>query len=221
MVTADPARTPSFIVFANPDYFLAAGAPDCGKPCVAQNPAVAWRHGAIAPEINTTWLGLVGPGVRHAGEDDEIWSDHTDLRPTILSLVGLKDGYPHQGRVLVEALEDWAVPGAVRQHRDTAVWLGRMYKQLNAPVGSLALASLTLSTQALRSGSSQNDAAYTQIEAQLSDIGAQRDALAARMAQLLEGAAFDGRGLDDKDARSLIDQGLALLGRIDDLVTGP
>ena len=41
---------------------------------------------------------------------ERIWSDHTDVRPTILSLVGLKDDYVHDGRVVTEALEVFAVP---------------------------------------------------------------------------------------------------------------
>ena len=29
----------------------------------------AWNHGYYAPEVNNTWLGLVGPGVKHLGID--------------------------------------------------------------------------------------------------------------------------------------------------------
>src|SRR5579885_1541143 len=65
MITADPARTPTFTLFANPNYFLFAGAPNCSSPCVTENPAFAWNHGDVAPDINTTWLGMVGPGVQH------------------------------------------------------------------------------------------------------------------------------------------------------------
>jgi len=68
MTTADPARTPTFIMFANPDYFLFAGAPNCVSPCVTQNPKFAWNHGTVSPDITTTWLGMVGPGVKNGGK---------------------------------------------------------------------------------------------------------------------------------------------------------
>src|SRR5206468_3658842 len=67
MVTGDPRRTPTFTGFANPDYFLFAGAPNCNSPCVTVAPGFAWSHGDFSPDINVTWLGLVGPGVRHLG----------------------------------------------------------------------------------------------------------------------------------------------------------
>jgi hypothetical protein len=34
MITDDPARTPTFILFADPNYFLFAGAPNCISACV-------------------------------------------------------------------------------------------------------------------------------------------------------------------------------------------
>src|SRR6266700_2319786 len=61
MVTADPARTPTRTMFADPNYFLFAGAPNCTSPCVTQQPGFAWNHGDVSPDITTTWLGIVGP----------------------------------------------------------------------------------------------------------------------------------------------------------------
>ena len=65
MVNADPARTPTFAMFAKPDYFLQSRArrPASG-PCVTQNTGFAWDHGDYAAEIDTNWLGIAGPGVR-------------------------------------------------------------------------------------------------------------------------------------------------------------
>jgi hypothetical protein len=40
-----------------------------------------WNHGDLHPDINVTWLGLVGPGVRQEGIDPTTWCDHTDTRP--------------------------------------------------------------------------------------------------------------------------------------------
>ena len=100
MITADPQRTSTLTTFADPDYFLFAGAPNCNSACVTvptTPPTFAWNHGSIDPEIATTWLGMVGPGVRHNGEDNT-WADHTDTRPTMLSLLGL-DGTRSGGSV--------------------------------------------------------------------------------------------------------------------------
>ena len=84
MITADPARTPPFTSFANPDYFLFAGAPNCNSPCVQTQFGFAWNHGSVTPDITTTWLGLAGPGVDDEGVTKEVWSYRTDVRPTIL-----------------------------------------------------------------------------------------------------------------------------------------
>jgi len=74
MITADPARTPTFTMFANPDYFLFTGKPNCNKPCIQEFAPEAWNHGDVNPDINTTWLGMVGPGVKQLGIDHSIWS---------------------------------------------------------------------------------------------------------------------------------------------------
>jgi hypothetical protein len=217
MITADPARTPTLTMFADPDYFLFAGAPNCAAPCVTEQPGFAWNHGTVSPDINTTWLGMVGPGVRHLGVDDSIWSDHTDIRPTILSLVGLTDDYSHDGRVLVEPLYDWAVPQTLRAHRETLIRLAQVYKQLDASVGQFGLATLKLSTTALESGTASNDSKYTQLEDQLISLGNQRDALTTQMSSLLEDAAFHGQPIDEQQAKDLIAQGQDLLGHVSQL----
>jgi hypothetical protein len=66
MITVDPQRTPTLVIFAHPDYFLFAGAANCNSPCITvpTTPPTftfAWNHGGIQPEIATTWLGIVGP----------------------------------------------------------------------------------------------------------------------------------------------------------------
>jgi hypothetical protein len=68
MVNADPARTPTFAMFARPDYFLSSGPASC-SPCVTQNTGFACDHGDYAAEINTDWLGIAGPGVARLGLD--------------------------------------------------------------------------------------------------------------------------------------------------------
>ena len=219
MVTADPARTPTFTLFANPDYFLFAGAPNCTSPCVTQQPGFAWNHGDFQPDITTTWLGLVGPGVAKAGINRKTWSDHTDVRPTMLALLGLKDDYAHDGRVLSELFKGWAVPAAVRKSSNF-IELAQVYKQIDASVGELARASWVISTKALESDSA-GDAKYMQLENKLSSITDARNDLAAQMIKLLEGAEFHGQSFTGKQAQNLVKQGEKLLDRVNDLAEMP
>jgi hypothetical protein len=221
MITADPQRTPTLTMFAHPDYFFFAGAPNCTSPCVfippPSNFTFAWNHGSIDPEIAATFLGMVGPGVRNLG-DDATWSDHTDTRATMLSLLGLGDTYVHDGRVLIDQLYPWAVPQNLRSSR--ARQLGGVYKQLNAPFGSFSLDLLTASTRAIKSGSSAGDGTYTDIETRISSLTSQRDDLASQIRAALDGASFGGNGLDDQQAQRWIDQAQSLINEAANLAAG-
>jgi hypothetical protein len=216
MVTADPYRTPTFTMFADPNYYLYAGAPNCTSPCVREEAGSAWNHGDVSPDINTTWLGMVGPGVRNLGVDGSVWTDHTDIRPTMMALLGLKDDYRHDGRVMLEFLHDSALPQTLRANRATLERLGAVYKQLDASVGAFGLASLKASTRALESND-PNDATYTSIEAQLQALGSQRDDVATAISSVLEGAEFNGQALNEQQAKSLIDQAQGLITRMNNL----
>jgi hypothetical protein len=219
METFDPLRTPSFTIFGNPDYF-STGSTACGTSttpatsCVVQQPGFAWNHGDVQPEITNTWLALVGPGIEREDEDDAVdhttWSDHTDVRPTMLALVGLKDDYPHEGRALVEKFTGRALPDGV-EDSENFVALARALKQINAPLGPLGLASLHASTVAMESGTSTDDSTYTSIEAQLASFTEQRDQLAAEILPLLEGAEFHGTRIPEERAEHLIHQARSLL----------
>jgi hypothetical protein len=217
MQTFDPLRTPSFTIFANPDYFV-TGSTTCGTSatpatsCVTQQPGFAWNHGDMQPEITTTWLGMVGPGVDAAGVDNKTWSDHTDVRPTMLTLLGLKDDYSHEGRALVEKFTGWAQPSAVK-HSANFVGLAQALKEITAPVGPLALASIHASTVALESNT-KDDSTYTSIENQLADYTSQRDALVAQILPLLEAAELSGTPIPDSSATSLIQQAKNLLSSV-------
>jgi arylsulfatase A-like enzyme len=198
MRTGDPARMPTFTLFVNPNLYLYTGSSTCSatSPCVQEEAAYAWNHGMVSPDVNRTWLGLVGPGVRAAGVDDDVWSDHTDVRPTMLALVGLTDDYVHQGRVLAEALRGRALPDGVR-HDDWAFeQLARAYKRVNAPTGPFALATLRLATQAARSGDASDDSEFSAVESWLSQLEQQRDGLVGRMEQALDAAEFHGVPVD-------------------------
>lgn len=213
MITADPARTPTFTMFVNPNYFLFAGAPNCASPCVTEPPSFAWNHGDVSPDINVTWLGMVGPGINRVGVDKSTWSDHTDVRPTVLSLVGLKDDYIHDGRVLIEEFAGWAVPAAVKKSGSFKT-LAQVYKQLNAGVGQFGLATLKVSTQALKSGSASDDSLYMNLENQLISLGSARDAIAAQIIALLDGAEFNNQPITAKQIQQLVMQSLKLLSQI-------
>ena len=200
MVSGDPQRTPTFTAFADPDYFVFRGAADCSSPCITVQPGFAWNHGDFAPDINQTWLGLVGPGVAHLGVTHDVWSDHTDIRPTMLMLLGLRDDYVSDGRVLTEFLRLSAQPPALRQDQAVVAALGQAYKQLNASVGDFGANTLAASTTGMLSNAT-SDQQYVGTMAKLTALGLVRDAVAAKIAALLDGAEFHqrpigaGRGL--------------------------
>jgi hypothetical protein len=220
MITGDPKRTATFALFGNPDFWLSSGPAKCGSSCFSEPSGQdAWNHGTVAPEINTTWLGLVGPGVMAAGVNNLIWSDHTDIQPTMLALLGLSDDYTPDGVVLGGVFSPQALPRAMRVNYPTLGELGQVYTQLDAAVGEFGLATLTASTRALASNSA-GDSTYTSIESQLAALGTARNALVAQMQALLIGAEFGGKPINAKTAKKLIGQGTALLAQAAALANG-
>jgi hypothetical protein len=218
MITADPNRTPNFILFGNPDYFLSASGSTAtctpvldAASCFVEGAGFAWNHGDFQPQITNTWLGMVGPGVQQLGEFGAIFSDHTDIRPTMIHLAGLTDDYAHDGRVLFEALQHQALGGGLRAHQDTLSALAEAYKQINAPLGTLGLNTLTgVSTQALAG----DDSTYAIFEAQINSITEQRNKIAGQMIDMLEGAAFNNQPINEAQAQQLINQANDLLASI-------
>src|SRR5258708_24342923 len=99
MQTFDPLRTPSFTMYANPDYFV-TGSTACGTStspatdCVKQVPGFAWNHGDVQPQITTIWLGMAGPGVDQGRLGTAPSSAPKDIPPTTPPLVGPQDDYP-------------------------------------------------------------------------------------------------------------------------------
>jgi len=215
MVNSDPARTPSFTAFGNPDYFVTAASsgPSCGSnPCIDYH--FAWNHGDIQTEIGTTWVGFVGPGIANNGVDPSTWTDHTNVRPTMMSLLGLKDDYRHDGRVLTEALDKHAIPQRLFEHRNTTNQLGAVYEQLNAPFGQFGMDTLTASTRAIGSA---DDNVYNGIEDSISGLTTQRDALALKIETALDNAAFNNTEIKEKDAKDWIAQAQSLINQADAL----
>jgi len=235
MVNADTARTPTFAMFARPDYFLQAGAANCNAPCISVNPRFAYNHGDYAAEINTNWTGFVGPGVENLGLDGSqpadgpssagadsgqvtvpgsntsgTWADETDIRPTLIYLSGLTDDYQHDGRVITQILSD---PNAALSGPGVAQ-LGACYKQLNSSVGQFGTDTLMASTTGIESNSA-GDTTYQHIEHRLSQLNNSRDNLAATIKGELEAAAFSNAAING--APSQITECEDLLGAAADL----
>ena len=160
----------------------ASSNPTCGgNPCVS--PGFAWNHGDIQDEIGNTWVGFVGPGVAAKGVDAKTWTDHANLRPTIMALAGLKDDYVTDGRVLYEALSSQTALGA----SPSALALAQLYEKLNAPFGPFSMAVLTVSTKALEA---TDDAKYTAAETSLQSLQKRRDYVAGKIKTALWRATF-------------------------------
>jgi hypothetical protein len=221
MISHDPNRTPTFVLFGNPDYFLSATGhttPLCtpttdAKSCFTQGRDFAWNHGDFQHEIVQTWLGMVGPGIRNLGRTGSLFTDHTDIRPSILSLVRLKDDYAHDGRVIFEIMQANALPHALRDSLhgggDFLSDFAEAFKQINAPTGKLGIRTLTgISTRAV---ASTDPATYARLEDKIVDLTNRRNQIAGQMLDMLEDAAFNGQRIDEGEARRLTDQANDLL----------
>jgi hypothetical protein len=201
----------------------AAGTTQATAPtgCTSINNGFAWNHGYYNAEIDNDWVAFAGPGVAQKGvdgltaaqgpssadganadpklvtdiENPGTWADETDVRPTLLALVGFKDDYVEDGRVLTEDLA--VTPGATGDPRYLQV--ARCYKQLNASVGQFGTDVLVADTAALRTGSGSGDTTYKGFLAALTGLGTARDSLASRIKQDLFHAAFDGTTLGTRN----------------------
>ena len=121
MLNGDPKRDPTFTLFGNDNFYFQgscdAGASTANPGCPDADPAYAWNHGDVQPQIATTWQGWVGPGVAHLGETGAVWTDHTDVRPTLLTLLGLRDDYAGDGAAIAQILTPRATPWSIARQR--------------------------------------------------------------------------------------------------------
>ena len=210
--TADPNRLPTFTDFAKPDFFIFKGSSNCttSSPCDSVNGAFAWNHGDVAPEINTNWVAFAGRGVTARGVDSTTWADETDVRPTLMALLGLTDDYSSDGRVLVTDVNPAVLPATFSdstRYRDL-LDLENAYKQLNGDVGAFGLATLAASTTAL---SSTSTTTYSNIENELTQLDGQRDALAAQIVSLLNSIEFQHQGASATQLEQLTAQANQLI----------
>jgi hypothetical protein len=210
---SDPARNPTFTLFGNPNFFFT----DTGTTVPFVGTGFAWNHGDIQPEIARTFIAIAGPGVKNLGVTDpeDFFTDHVDVRPTIMFLTGLTDDYQHDGRVITELLDRRILPDSLRDHSETLRELGQVYKQINAPFGDLAKNTLKVSTFAITSNS-DGDLTYTNLENKIAAWTTERDSLTALIKPMLENAEFNGQAIDTHLARRIIRDGRALLDRAED-----
>jgi hypothetical protein len=221
MVNADPSRTPSFTLFGKPIYYYQQEGPfgyTCPTPdglpgCPSVNNGNAWNHGNDNQVIGNTWVGFVGPTIRNLGQTGSVWTDHTDVRPTMLSVLGLSPDYAPDGRLVAQLVEPAALPAGVRGNLPLYIGLTGTYKQLDAPFAEFARASEKISTTAVQTAS-PGDSRYRAWDAQLRGCGESRDALVAPIRELLDRVEFGGATLDGARAVKLIDQGKKLIAQI-------
>jgi arylsulfatase A-like enzyme len=215
MVTTSPARTPTLTMFGNDDYFFQTASTPPATACATQSDCVfegssfAWNHGDFQQQITRTWVAMVGPGVKPLGRNDEVFTDHADVRPTIMALVGLTDDYVHEGRVVAEWMTERALPDGISDARENFVELAQIYKQLNAPKGRLGRASLVWSNRAVTA----TDKVYAKYLKDIADVIEDRNELAGQIKTVLNNAAFHSRPVDEgaedglgQRAKTLIDQ---------------
>jgi len=207
MVNTDPLRTPTFTMFGNPDFFFQTSNPCTGtNECVT--PGFAWNHGDIQQEIGNTWVGFVGPGIDRNGVDSKTWTDHTNVRPTILSLLGLQDDYVDDGHVIVQALRKGALPKALSASYIQA--LEKAYEDVNASFGDFSAAVIKASTKALKGDAST----YSSIEGSLTTLTTQRDTLAGQIKQALNDATFGNGTISQSQAQTWINQASSLISQM-------
>jgi hypothetical protein len=232
MQTNDPLRTPTYSIFPVPDYFFGTSGPN-----VTFNNGFAYDHGYYSPNIDITWVGMVGPGVVNnrvdgpgpsGGNESQdpnstntvpeastqgTWVEETDIRPTLLYLVGLHDDYQSDGHVITQAL---ANPTSVLQG---VAALAKGYDQINSSVGQLATDTLIADTRALASGSSSDDSAYATEQSTLTQLASDRDAAASKIKTMLSNAAI-GIAPSHGQLSSALSLEKSLLSRADELAAG-
>jgi hypothetical protein len=216
ITTQDPQRTPTFTDFADPTFFYVTGScspTNQSAGCPSVNPGFAWNHGGDQPEVTRTWLGLVGPTVQNLGETGSVWTDHTDIRPTVLSILGLRPDTTLDGSAISQLINPVGLPPSVAGHLTAYQDLMGAYKQLNASVGQFGHDSEIVSTTGSESVS-PGDAVARGFDRQLTACQVQRDAVAGKMKDALNEAVFKGDAIHGGKARSLINRAYDLIGEM-------
>ena len=235
MVNADPSREPTFTLFADPSFYFEGHCTKIGSAqgltpepvtnegpgCPAQDGGFAWNHGDVQPEIASTYQGWVGPGIRHLGETASIWTDHAGVRPTMMTLLGLKDDYSWDGAATAQILDRWGgLPWTISIDRGVFNRLASAYKQLDAPFGAFGMSTLNADTSALASNS-PSDATYTGMDDQLQACENARAPIVAQMQSVLQAAETGQRPVDPFEARRLVNRADQLIQDASELANDP
>jgi hypothetical protein len=131
----------------------------------------------------------------------------------MLALLGLKDDYVHDGRVLAEWVEQRALPSGIRQGQEKFVELAEIYKQLNAPLGELGRASLVFANRSVTA----TDKVYARYLNKIEDITEERNRLANDIKAVLNAAAFENHAVGEDSEGDLGRRAKALIDRVKDL----
>ena len=142
---------------------------------------------------------MAGPGVRNGGQDDNTWTDHVDVVPTVNAILGLTPDYSPDGRVITEALTPSVAQGG---NGASFQELGSMFKQLDAPYGDFNHSLIVASTRGIKA----DDTTYLSVEQQIQQLANQRDALVDQIKSVLDGSSNGHR-------EQLIQQGADLLAQ--------
>lgn len=164
IASAADARFPTLSAFSD------AEATYVRAPCA---PCTRWNHGTIHPDITDIWLAFVGPGVRPGALD--VYTDHTDVVPTIRALLGLPASTEYDGVAITPAFKAQTSADLLR--------LRAAFKDVNAPFGAFGTRLLASSTKGVLGGPDARAAA----DARIRDLAAKRDALVGDMRAVLDG----------------------------------
>ena len=228
MVNADPRRDPTFTLFGDPSFYFQTSCTDVGEAqgltpapvtnegpgCPAQDNGFAWNHGDIQPEIASTWQGWVGPGINNLGETGAVWTDHTDARPTLLTLLGLRDDYADDGDTIAQILDGNALPWTIRFDDRAYEQLEAALKQLNAPFGQFGMDTLDADSNAIGTGTDSSDSNYTAMDGELQTCASDRATLAARIQGVLQEAENGQAPVNRFEAGWLSREAYALIGDV-------
>jgi hypothetical protein len=202
------ARQPSFILYGDANSWWDDNKVGSGAPLVKVDGNKKWVHGTVGANINTTWIGFVGPGIRP--QQIGTFVDQVDGLPTIDYLLGWSIPSYTDGRVLFEALWPWMLPNGFAANATLVSQLADAYKQINAPVGAFGVAALNESTQiALSAGRPEGQSR----DDRLSALVDRRNALAPQL-QVMINTAVEGQNIDRQQANDLLEQANVLMNQV-------
>ena len=223
ITTGDPVRNPTFTYFADDDYFITDYPTSTCADCIGAG--YAWNHGDDQGIIGMTWQGWVGPGVQvqpqttPPSDNTTVWTDHTDLRPTMNSILGLTDDYTTDGRVITEILSSSDYNPALSGNLGTTQQLGQAYKSITSPFDAFGQCVIAISTVALQ-GNDTNDATYTSLESQISSMTTTQQSLISAIRSALWSAEFSGTAINTATAQGWVTSCQNLVSQCQSVLSG-